>query len=241
VDEQEPAIQAQIPRLTRAMKTVAAVLGVVWLLEVLLQGTGIGGARGPMGPFEPLALVPASVLRRGHVWQLATYALLHDPSSALGLVVTVISLWFAGSPLERLWGPRRVLLMLAAASLVGAVAVLGVGAALAAVYTGITVSPAAANTALLAAWCRLHARERLSFFGLATLTGGRLLGLSLAFSVAQFAWQRSGVGVAALAGYAVGWAFASAPARADDAPRRRKESGARFRVIQGGGGRDLPN
>lgn len=58
MDEQETPIQAQIPRLSRAMKTVAAVLGVVWLLEVLLQGTGIGGMRGPMGLSEALALGP---------------------------------------------------------------------------------------------------------------------------------------------------------------------------------------
>lgn len=241
MDEPETPIQTQIPRLSRAMKTVAAVLGVVWLLEVLLQGTGIGGMRGPMGPFEALALVPASVIQRGRVWQLATYALLHDPSNALGLVVTVISLWFAGSPLERLWGPRRVLLLLGAATLAGGVTVVGAGALIASIYTGLTVSPAAANTALLAAWCRLHAREQLSFFGLATLTGGRLLAFSVAFSAVQFAWQRSGAGAAALVGFAVGWAFASPPRDLASTPRRRAESGPRFRVIQGGGGRDLPN
>lgn len=223
------------------MKTVSVALAVVWLLEVLLQGTGLGGARGPLGPFEALALVPASVIHRGHVWQLATYAFLHDPSNAFGLVLTIVSLWFAGAPLERLWGPRRVLLLLGLACLVGGLATLAAGALFASIYTGITVSPAAANTALLAAWCRLHAREQLSFFGLVTLTGARLLTFSVGFSALQFAWQRSGVGAAALVGFAVGWAFTATTPRDAPPPRRRAESGPRFRVIQGGGGRDLPN
>ncbi len=222
------------------MKTVAAVLGVVWLLEVLLEGTGFGGARGPMGPFEALALVPASVIQRGRVWQLVTYALLHDPSNAVGLVFTVISLWFAGSPLERQWGARRVLALLGVSTVVGSLSVLAAGAVFAAIFNGITVSPAAACTALLAAWCRQHQRDELSFFGLATLTGARLMAFSVALAALQFAWQRSGVGVASLSGFAVGWLFAR-PTIVNEAPRRRKDSGPRFRLIQGGGGRDLPN
>ena len=242
MDEREGDVQAQIPRFARAMKTLAAVFGVVWLLEVLLQGTGIGGARGPLGVFEALALVPASVVQRGHVWKVATYALVHDPSSAMGLVFTVVALWFAGSPVERAWGARRAVTLVAVASLAGGVAVVVAGLASAKIFDGMTLSPAAGNTALLAAWCRMHAKERMSLFGQVTVTGERLLAFCVGLTALQLAWQRGGVDVAALAGFAVGWLFAGAgPSRAVIATPRKRESGPRFRVIQGGGGRDLPN
>jgi membrane associated rhomboid family serine protease len=242
VDEREGDAQAQIPRFARAMKTLAALFGVVWLLEVLLQGTGIGGVRGPLGVFEALALVPASVVQRGHAWQVVTYALLHDPANAMGLVFTVVALWFAGSPIERAWGARRAVALVAAASLAGGVAVVLAGLVSSRIFQGMTLSPAAGNTALLAAWCRMHAKERMSLFGQVTLTGERLLAISVGLTALQLAWQRGGVDVAALAGFAVGWVFAGArPSRDAAAPLRKRESGPRFRVIQGGGGRDLPN
>ncbi len=242
MDEREGNALGQIPRFARAMKTLSAMFGVVWLLEVLLQGTGIGGARGPLGVFEALALVPASVVQRGRVWQLATYALLHDPASAMGLVFTVVALWFAGSPIERAWGARRAVALVALASLAGGVAAVVAGLASARIFHGMTLTPAAGTTALLAAWCRMHAKERMSFFGQVTLTGERLLTLSVGLTTLQLAWQRDGVDVAALVGFAVGWFFAGArPSRGVSPAPRRHESGPRFRVIQGGGGRDLPN
>lgn len=242
MNEREGDAQAQIPRFARAMKTLAVVFGVVWLLEVLLQGTGIGGALGPLGVFEALALVPASVVQRGRVWQLVTYALLHDPANAMGLVFTVVALWFAGSPVEHAWGARRAVTLVAVSSLAGGVAVVLAGLASTKIFDGMTLSPAAGSTALLAAWCRMHAKERMSFFGQVTLTGERLLTFCVGLTALQLAWQRGGVDVAALAGFAVGWFFAGAgPSRAVSAPSRRHESGPRFRVIQGGGGRDLPN
>lgn len=242
VDEREPDVQAQIPRFSRAMKTLAAVFGVVWLLEVLLQGTGLGGARGPLGVFEALALVPASVVQRGHVWQLVTYALLHDPSSAMGLVFTVVALWFAGSPVEGAWGARRAVTLFAVAALAGGVAVVAASFLNARMFHGMTVSPAAGSTALLAAWCRMHAKERMSLFGQVTLTGERLLAFSVGLTALQLVWQRGGADVAALAGFGVGWLFAGrGSARPAAGVPRKRESGPRFRVIQGGGGRDLPN
>jgi membrane associated rhomboid family serine protease len=54
-----------------------------------------------------LGLVPASVLGKGHVWQLATYMFLHkDP---FHLLFNMLFLWMLGSQLERYWGGREFL------------------------------------------------------------------------------------------------------------------------------------
>lgn len=240
MDDHEPTVQMQLPRMTRAMKTLSAVLAAVWLMEVLLQDTGIGGLRGPLGPFEPLALVPAAVFQRLRVWQLVTYALVHDPANVVGLIFTVLGLWFLGAPLEREVGTRRVFVILGVSTLAGGLAATLAGLVTTALYMSVTLSPAAATTALLSAWCRRHADAPMSFFGLVTLTGRRLLALSVAITALEFVWQRSGTGVAALAGFATGWILGRRPSL-PGAPRRRTDSGPRFRVIQGGGGRDLPN
>ena len=236
----EPSFEFRAPPFTRAMRVVAVVLGVIWLVTVLLQGAGLGGFTGPLGFFEPLALVPESVVRRGFAWQLVTHALLHDPGGFVSLLFTVLALWFMGSPLEARWGARRVLGLMAGATLVGGACAVGAGFVSAAIFRGAVVSPAAAVSALLAAWCALHAKERVSFLGLATLSGGQMLGLMAGVVLLQFAWTRDGTGVASLAGFPVGYLYASRTAGPRGGVRAQRQSGPHLRVIRGGGS-DLPN
>lgn len=216
------------------MRAASAVLAVIWLVTALFGGARLGGFTGPLGVFEPLALTPSAVLHRGFVWQLATYALLHDPGALLPLVFTVLGLWWMGSPLEARWGPRRVLGLMLGATVAGGVAVVLVSLASATLAEGVVVSPTAAVSALLAAWCALHTDARVSFLGLATLTGRQLLGLLVGVAVLQFAWQRDGAGLASLVGFATGHLYATRP-RPPMQPRR---SGPNLRVVRGGG---LPN
>jgi len=235
----EPSFEFQAPTFTRAMKTLAAVLVGLWLVTVLLQGAGLAGFTGPLGLLEPLALVPAAVIGRGFVWQLVTHALLHDPGGLVSLVFTVMGLWFLGSPLEERWGVRRVFALLGGATLVGGLCVVAVGLVSPRIFGGVTVSPAAAMSALLGAWGTLHAKQRVSFLGLATLTGGQLLGLMAAVVALQLVWHRDGAGVASLAGFPVGYLF-GARATPPGGTRTRRSSGPHLRVIRGGGS-DLPN
>ncbi len=235
----EPSFEFQAPTFTRAMKTLAAVFVGLWLVTVLLQGAGLAGFTGPLGLLEPLALVPAAVLQRGFVWQLVTHALLHDPGGVASLVLTVVGLWFLGSPLEQQWGLRRVLALLGVATLFGSLCVVAVGVLSPRIFGGVTVSPAAALAALLGAWATLHARQRVSLMGLATLTGGQLLGLVVVAAALQLAWHRDGAGVAGLAGFPVGYLF-GAKGTPRGGTRTRRPSGPHLRVIRGGGS-DLPN
>lgn len=53
-------------------------------------------------------------------WQLATHAFLHG--DFLSLFFNALALWMFGSELERTWGAKRYMLMLAACAIVAAVA-----------------------------------------------------------------------------------------------------------------------
>ncbi len=45
-----------------------------------------------------------------HVWQIVTYAFLHDPNSITHILFNMIGLWMFGTEVERVVGPRRLLI-----------------------------------------------------------------------------------------------------------------------------------
>lgn len=248
-DPQERYVQVMLPRITRAMKLLSVVSGVVWLLEVLVSNTGIGGATSALGAFEWLALVPARVLH-GEVWRVVTHPFLHDPQGAVAILFNVVTFWLLGSPLEHEWGTRRVVHLLGVSTLAGVALVMAAAFALAAlgdrrVMDGVTISPSAASTALVVAWGVAHAEDSLSFFGLAQLRGKHLVWITAAFVVLGLVMQRSGGNVASLAGLGVGAVFHRWRAK----PTRKRKtahpvvSAPRLRVIKGDGdgSSNLPN
>jgi membrane associated rhomboid family serine protease len=59
--------------------------------------------------FDYLSLSPQDVFARGYVWQLLTYAFLHDPNSILHILFNMLFLYWFGREIEIVWGPRRFL------------------------------------------------------------------------------------------------------------------------------------
>ncbi|OGC75638.1 MAG: hypothetical protein A2145_04310 [candidate division Zixibacteria bacterium RBG_16_40_9] len=54
-------------------------------------------------------LAPQLVLKKGYIWQLATYMFLHDPSLIFHILLNMFILWMFGCELERAWGSREFL------------------------------------------------------------------------------------------------------------------------------------
>jgi membrane associated rhomboid family serine protease len=67
---------------------------------------------------DALDLNVAQVLH-GQVWRLLTYAFLHDPGGILHIVFNMLFLWWFGSDVEDLYGPREFLIFYLGASLAG--------------------------------------------------------------------------------------------------------------------------
>ena len=87
------------PPFTRAVKQLLIANGVVYLVVALLGVFTEGGERWVQLHF---GLVPALVVFRVWIWQLVTYAFLHD--GLLHIFFNMLALWMFGAQLEQDWG-----------------------------------------------------------------------------------------------------------------------------------------
>jgi membrane associated rhomboid family serine protease len=78
----------------------------VYLLEIII-GHAKPAAFGVL--FGYLALFPKDVFAHGCVWQLLTYAFLHDPANILHILLNMLFLFWFGREIEIVWGARRFL------------------------------------------------------------------------------------------------------------------------------------
>ena len=74
-------------------------------------------------PFTDALLLNVNrVVFHGEVWRLLTYAFLHDPGDILHILFNMLLLWWFGSELEDLYGPREFLVFYLASAVVGGLA-----------------------------------------------------------------------------------------------------------------------
>src|SRR5438067_11058786 len=85
-------------------KWLIGVNVVVFVVQLLTSG---GGDE----PFtNALQLNVDKVVFHGEVWRLFTYAFLHDTGDILHIVFNMAFLWWFGSDMEDLYGPREFLI-----------------------------------------------------------------------------------------------------------------------------------
>lgn len=98
-----PATTFGFPPFTRAVKTLIIANVAVYLVMMLSRLTVPVAAE--FAEFY-LYLRPVAVVH-GQIWQLVTYAFLHDPHSVLHLLFNMLGLWMFGSQFEMDFGERR--------------------------------------------------------------------------------------------------------------------------------------
>ena len=98
-----PATTFGFPPFTRAVKTLIIANVAVYLVMMLSRLTVPAAAE--FAEFY-LYLRPVAVVH-GQLWQLVTYAFLHDPHSVLHLLFNMLGLWMFGSQFEMDFGERR--------------------------------------------------------------------------------------------------------------------------------------
>jgi membrane associated rhomboid family serine protease len=67
-------------------------------------------------------ILDTNAVMSGEVWRLLTYAFLHSPDSWMHILFNMIFLWWFGSDLEAMYGPREFLAFYLGAALFGGVA-----------------------------------------------------------------------------------------------------------------------
>ncbi len=95
-------------RVTGAFYIPGFPKGVKWLLisnVAIFILTFFAERIGASGPLIFLKLIPVAVVKDFFVWQLATYAFLHQ---GFGHIIwNMLALWMFGADIERIWGTRR--------------------------------------------------------------------------------------------------------------------------------------
>src|SRR5262249_2534757 len=75
-----------------------------------------------MGWFTGAFELDVDHVLHGQVWRLLTYAFLHDPRVIMHILFNMLFLWWFGSDVEDLYGPREFLTFYLSASFVGGLA-----------------------------------------------------------------------------------------------------------------------
>jgi membrane associated rhomboid family serine protease len=101
----------RFPRPGKALLFFLAALACLWLFFAL----GINWGKASAGPLRALVCTTDDVLS-GELWRLLTAAVVHHPRSSGHVLFGLLVLYFFATPLEELWGPRRLFVFFAASA-----------------------------------------------------------------------------------------------------------------------------
>jgi membrane associated rhomboid family serine protease len=220
-------------RLTATIKTLVLINLCVYLFYVF--------ARDWRWFFEGhLALGPGFF--GGELWQPLTSLFVH--LDLIGFVMTIITLWFAGTAIERARGPARMSALFFVGGMLSNLVIAGVWRLRGFGTVPFVDGSGFAATALLVAFARMYGRQPVQFWPITLMVQARymvlgLIGIAALVIIAQGNWPwLAGLFVAVAVGY-----FGAGPgglselrtffANARDISRARRLR-RRFGVIDGG-------
>lgn len=227
------------PPLTPVVRIALIVLFVSFVLQSLVEGALAFPVYGFVGLHYDLA--------PGLAWQWATYPLIEIPSDGMvfGRALSLLMLYFWVAPFEVEFGPRNTTALLVLSVVGGALLPLLFGFAVPSLslpYAGAGVLFWGGIGALV-----IRARgEPLNLFLLPPMSAWAFVGIFLLFDALQCSWMRTPTPLLASVGaLGAGYAFTrwlrDRPSPSPKGPgRKRRASGARLSVIQGGRDDDKP-
>lgn len=230
------------PPLTRTVKAILIANAALWLLFVVaIQWVGSAPA---MELFRATMLHPAwedpSSVWGGRVWQLLTYAWLHDISTPFHLLFNLLVLYFFGGTFELRWG-RRAFLTFYLWCAAGAGILSGLAALVAPGLFGAPVIGASgAVLGFIAAYATLFPERPIYLWMMVPLKGKYLIPLTIGIDFLMFLPQTSSVAFAAhLGGLLTGWLLVTGfwrPRRLiamiQDRSRRSSRRRSKLRVVR---------
>jgi membrane associated rhomboid family serine protease len=80
---------------------------------------------GQLGPFTDALVLDVEQVLQGQIWRLLTYAFLHDPVTTglpMHILFNMLFLWWFGSDIEDIYGPREFLAIYLLSAILGGVA-----------------------------------------------------------------------------------------------------------------------
>lgn len=210
------------------MKKLIVGLFVAYVLQLVLQNW----LAIPVGSL--LAMTPGSVA----LWQLFTYVLV-DAGHPLMFLIGLVFIWWALSPFEIGYGPRRTLQLCCVSVVAASVPAYLVGLAIPGSPQLFGSQPLWFGGIAAITW--LHRDQQMSLFGMMAMTAKQFLLLLLGMSVLMFLATKNHTQlVADLGAIGGGIGFVRWMKRPRGArPARKASPRARgFKVIRGGGAED---
>jgi membrane associated rhomboid family serine protease len=203
-----PSILGSFVERGKVCKWLIAINVACFVIQLLTQqtvgGEGIALPR-ESGWFTNLFLLDVEKVLHGEVWRLLTYAFLHSEYSLMHIIFNMLFLWWFGSDVEDLYGPREFLAIYLTSAIVSGLAF--VLAFLTHLQQGAQCLGASGAVTAVLMLCAIHFPTRIIylFFFLPVP-----IWLFVAFSVAQdlFGLLGGGVGQSvAFSGHLGGAAF----------------------------------
>jgi hypothetical protein len=221
--------QFGFPRLSALVKKLLFVLLFAYVAQLVLDG------------WLDLQIVGLLAMQPGGfaLWQLVTYVLV-DRGHPMMFLIGLLFLWWALSPFELGYGPRRTLQLVATTIL---------SASIPAYLLGLIVSPAPPLYGsspiwfgAIAATTWLHRDQQIALFGAMQMSARQFLWLLLGISVLMFLASKNQTQfIADLGAIGGGIGFVQWMKRPRRAPGSKSKPKARgFKVIQGGNDDDRP-
>jgi membrane associated rhomboid family serine protease len=240
VNEDGQQIAFYVPRATPVMKAAAIYAVVVWL--TLMVGAQIA-QEGTLRLLSYVILVPMRVVPALELWRAFTYVLVENPVGVGGLF-DALAFWWIGSPLERRVGLGHTIGFAVAGAVGGAILAVAVSHFNVTLNMQPIMGMAPITGALLIGWGFQYADQQVNFFGMGAMSGKQLTLALAAVSVVLALISFSAASFASIGGLLGGLAYSMIIKRAggtergsgdrDRGTRKRRPSGERFRVIQGG-------
>ena len=164
-------------RLGPGLKGVLAVIAAVGLLEALLVNwVGFKEA------WLFLVCVPDLVLR-GQVWRLLTAGVLTDINHPMGLLFTLVGLYFLSPDLERRWGTPRFLWFLALSVVIGNALAIGVdrvtSESFGLLHPGVLYGASSALVGTAIAWGVINREAQVNLFMVMPVRGQTLVWITI--------------------------------------------------------------
>lgn len=180
-----------MPSLARApvVRNVLIALLVSYLLFALSSQSGF-----LFTFFSALELRPSLVLTKGYIWQLVTYAFLHDVASPFHLLMNGLIFYFIGPEMENRWGSKRFIRFIVATIVGGAIFVCI--SYLVGLSTGPVIGFSAVGLGLIVAWGITYKERVMHIFGIIPVTGRSLVWWTLLLEV-LYAFSASRISSAA--------------------------------------------
>jgi membrane associated rhomboid family serine protease len=152
-----PSFLGSFSERGRICKWLIAINVVVFVIQLLTRSDAPDEES--LGSFTSAFWLNDQVLH-GQVWRLLTYAFLHDPGSLWHIVFNMLFLWWFGSDVETIYGPREFLAMYLMSAIVGGIAFLLQGMATGAAHTCLGASGAVTAVMVL---CALHYPSKIIY------------------------------------------------------------------------------